>query len=110
MKRDIQGSQRLPRMLAFRVTGTGTAVVDEGTTDGTLVDNGTGDYTLTFVNPFTRVPAIAVTSLTTDVYPVIAGASATGVNVKTFQANDGTTATDGVFHALVLGWDTADIV
>jgi len=109
MLREIKGTQRLPRLLAFKVTGTGTAAINEGVNDAVLVDNGTGDYTLTFAKPFARTPVVNVSIQggATTLLARIHALSATAVQIKLF-AVDGTTATDGIFHAQVIGWDTAD--
>lgn len=108
MLREIKGSQRLSRFLGFKVTGTGTAAINQGAADATLTDNGTGDYTITFVKPFQRAPIVTVAPATTGIHCEIASASATAVRIKTFAVADGTTATDAVFHAQVLGYDSAD--
>ncbi len=110
MLREIKGTQRLPRVLAFRVTGTGTAVINEGNFDATLTDNGTGDYTLTFAKPFARTPVVMITPVGAagDIIATIDTVSTTAVIVNTWDATDGTTAKDGVFHVLVHGWDAAD--
>lgn len=106
MLRDLKGTQRLPRVLALRVDGTGTASILEGSTDATLTDNGTGDYTLTFAKAFARVPVCVVTPVTAGLIPNVTPLAAS-VQV-TLKAADGTTATDGDFHVLVHGWDAAD--
>lgn len=106
MLRDIKGTQRLPRLLALKLVGTGTAALTQGSTDATLVDNGTGDYTLTFAKPFARVPVVTHASLTSEVNAQIVP-SKTGIAVKTFGV-DGTTAKDAVLDLLVLGWDAED--
>ncbi len=108
MQRVIKGTKRLPRLLSFRVTGTGTAAINEGNYDGVLVDNGTGDWTITFAIPFLRAPVVAVSVLTSVSIHQIAAVSASAVQIKGFSATDGTTAKDIVFHMMVLGWDTAD--
>jgi hypothetical protein len=107
MLREIKGSQRLPRLLAFRVDGTGTASIVEGAFDATLVDNGTGDYTLTFAKPYTRVPVCIGTALgAAAASVVIAAVSITAVQVTIFS--DAGAALDADFHLQVLGWDSAD--
>ncbi len=107
MLRDIKGTQRLPRMLAFKLTGTGTAALGEGKYDATLVDNGTGDYTLTYAKPFTRPPVVVASSKTAATIIELTTVSATALNIKAF-AVDGTTAKDAVLEILALGWDSAD--
>lgn len=110
MLREIKSSQRLARILSFKVTGTGTAAINQGSFDGTLVDNGTGDWTITFTKPFARAPICIATALaaTGDIITCIKTATATAVNVVQFDATDGTTAKDGVFFLNVIGYDSVD--
>ena len=112
MLRDVKSSQRQPRLLAFRVTGTGTAAINEGTTDATLTDNGTGDYTLTFSKAFLRTPIVSAIPVASagDVIMCIHTVSTTAVRIVAFDGTDGTTAKDAVFHAMVLGFDAADVI
>lgn len=104
MLREIKTNQRLARQLAIKLTGTGTAALGEGSVAATLVDNGTGDYTLTFAKPFARTPVVVASSLTAEVNIKIHAVSKTAVQIKTF-AVDGTTAKDAVLDIIVLGWD-----
>jgi hypothetical protein len=107
MLREIKGTQRLPRLLAFRVDGTGTASILEGGFHATLVDNGTGDYTLTFSAPFVRAPVCSGNVVgSTAAIVNIAVVSATAVQVKIFDAAG--SAADADFHLSVLGWDSSD--
>lgn len=108
MLREIKGTQRLPRLLALKLDGTGTAALNEGANDASLVDNGTGDYTLTFAIPFARTPVVVASSLTAAINIKLHAISATAVQIKTFATADGTTATDADLDILVLGWDTPD--
>ena len=111
MLREIKSPQRLERRLAFRVTGTGTAVIDAGGKHATLTDNGTGDYTFTFVQPFKRVPCVTgLSPIATagDVIMTIHSVSVTAVRVLAWDGTDGTTAKDAVFHLEVAGWDSTD--
>ena len=106
MLRELKGTQRLPRILALKLTGTGTAALGQGSTDATLVDNGTGDWTLTFNKPFMRVPVCQVTSLTSATI-IQTVPSKTALQIKAF-AVDGTTAKDAVLDISVHGWDAED--
>ncbi len=110
MLREIKGTQRLPRVLAFRVDGTGTASILEGSFDAALTDNGTGDYTLTFTKAFARTPVVVVTPIgaSGDVIATLDTISTTAVIINTWDGTDGTTAKDADFHVLVHGWDAAD--
>lgn len=110
MLREIKGTQRLPRLLAFKLTGTGTAALNEGGSDATLTDNGTGDYTLTFTRAFLRAPVVIATPVASagDVICSLHTISTSAVRIVAFDGTDGTTAKDAVLHIMVLGWDTAD--
>jgi hypothetical protein len=107
--RSVKSTQRNPVILPFRVDGTGTASLLEGTTDATLTDNGTGDYTLTFAQAFGRTPIVTATPVTTGIHIEIKAVSTTAVQFNTFAVADGTTATDADFHAIVVGLDSADV-
>lgn len=108
MLRSMKCVQRLVRTLLFAVTGGGTAAIGEGKFHGTLTDNGTGDYTITFANPFSRAPIVSIAVLTADCVHQISSVSKTAVRVKLFDATDGTTAKDGDFHLTVHGFDATD--
>lgn len=105
MRRNVQSAMRKQRTVALRVTGTGTAVIDEGGSAAVLTDNGTGDYTLTFVEPFIRVPVVMVTTGTASTIARLGTVSATAVQVLT--TNLSATATDAIFHVAIVGWDAA---
>lgn len=107
MLRSVKSTQRLPRQLCFKVTGTGTAAISIGAKQATLVDNGTGDYTLTFVQPFSRSPVVVATSATATTYCEVKTATATAINILT-KATADNAATDAVFHVIVQGFDSAD--
>ncbi len=107
VKRAIQIPQRETRVEVFRVTGSGTAVIDLGTTDAALTDNGTGDYTLTWTKPFKREP-IVIPSAKSGRVQLLANASTTSANIGTFNSTG--SAADGIFSVLVIGFDTADEV
>lgn len=95
-------------MLAFRVDGTGTASILEGQFDGTLTDNGTGDYTITFAKAFVRVPVISALPVTADVALSINAVSASSVRIVAREIDASPAAVDADFHVMVLGFDTAD--
>jgi hypothetical protein len=110
MLREIKSTQRLVRQLLFRVQGTGTAAILEGVRDASLVDNGTGDWTLTFTKAFLRTPVISVDPIAAagDIIVCIKAVSTTSVQINGFDGTDGTTAKDCDFHLMVSGFDTAD--
>lgn len=108
MLRELKGTQRLPRVLALRVDGTGTASILEGQFDATLTDNGTGDYTLTWVKPFARVPVVQATTLLADSVAYIHAVSASAVTIRVRTVAGSPAAVDADFHVHVIGSDAVD--
>lgn len=96
--------QSKAEVINARVTGTGTAVIDEGGNQLTLTDNGVGDWTLTFKRPFRRTPVVTVTTLNADSVAFIASVSTTAVNIKTRTVAASPAAVDTVFHAQIVGF------
>jgi hypothetical protein len=107
MLREIKSTQRLPRQLALKVNGVGASpAIQIGQFDATLADNGTGDYTLTFAQPFARAPVCVASCQTAACYAEIASATATAVQILT--KSNANAATDAVFHLIVQGYDAVD--
>lgn len=107
MLRSIKSPQRLPRQLHLHVDGTGSVSIVIGSKDATLVKNGTGDYTLSMVNPFKRACVAVGSPITAGCVLEIASASASAVNVLT-KANTGGAATDCDFYLIISGFDASD--
>jgi len=106
-RRTCRVPQLAPRMESYFIDGTGTASIDIGSEDGTLTDNGTGDYSVTFKQPFTRAPIVIVTGRTHPAQ-LLASATTTGFRVGCF--NNGTNAAvDDKLYAIVLGYDGEEI-
>lgn len=108
MLREIKGTQRLPRLLGLRVDGTGTASILEGAQDAVLTDNGVGDWTLTWVKPFARIPEIVAMPLAADVVLSIGTLTASAVQIKARSVAASPAAADCDFHVIVLGSDAVD--
>ena len=110
MLREIKSTQRLARLIGLRVDGTGTASILAGGHDAVLTDTGTGDYLLTFVQPFARLPVVTISPIGAagDIVATIGTVSASAVQILGWDGTDGTTAKDMDFHVLVLGYDSAD--
>lgn len=102
LRRSIKIPQAQPRMEAFRITGTGTAVLAVGASDGTLTDNGTGDYTITFKEAFAREPIVLVTGKDGRAQ-CLAAATTTTCRVGSFNASNA--ALDDVLDVIVIGFD-----
>lgn len=106
MLRSPKTNQRQERQLTFRLDGTGTAALTIGSGLGTLVDNGVGDYTITFHQPFARLPGAWLQTIT-SAKTARAVVTTTSIQVLTF-APDGTTPADSDVDIRVIGWDTVD--
>ena len=110
--RNIKSSQRAPRQIMVRVDGvTAAAVLTLGGTDVSLTDTGTGNYLLTFAKAFSRVPVVMITCQATagDVIATIgATLDASSVQIRCWDATDGTTAKDALIHVIIIGYDSAD--
>ena len=108
ISRPLKSRQRLAHVIAARVDGTGTAALLSGSTELSLTDNGTGDYTLTFSQQWARVPVVVATPVTAGVSLNIAAVSASSVQITSVATSDGSTATDADFHVVIVGSDAAD--
>lgn len=106
--RSVSGKQRLSHIIAARIDGTGTASILAGSSELTLTDNGTGDYTLTFKVPFKRVPIVVANPIDVagDASIAIKSVSATAVNVVAVDLAG--VAKDVDFHVVIVGFDSAD--
>lgn len=100
----IQVPQLKPRLETFRVSGSGTAAIALGSTDASLVDNGTGDYSLTWTTPFAREPIVICTAKAGRAQ-CLSAATTTGVNIGSFGATG--TAADDDINVFVLGYDSS---
>lgn len=101
---EILSTQRKARLMGFNITGTGTAALtyDGG---GSLTDNGTGDYTITFDKAFKRTPIVVATgNLARAAIQAVPSTSA--VRILTFNAAH--SAADALVSVLVIGYDSTD--
>jgi carbon monoxide dehydrogenase subunit G len=102
MSRLVEVPQIKPRMECFRISGSGAASIALGSTDATLVDNGTGDYSLTWTKAFAREPVVIVTAKAGRAQ-VHSTATTTAARVLSFNAAG--SATDDDINVLVIGYD-----
>lgn len=100
--------QRLSRLIAGRVDGTGTASIVEGGNEMSLTDNGVGDYTLTFTVPFQRVPVVNAMAIGAAAMCTIGTISASAVQILVWDAAG--VAADADFHVQIVGFDSANQV
>jgi len=108
MRRSIQSPQRQVRLMAVKLTGTGTAAISGmDAAQMTLTDNGTGNYTLTFHQPYGASDFIVAATTLTD--NTITRVSTKTVNsVIIISENLSGTATDAVMDIIIIGSDVAD--
>ena len=105
--RSIKSPQRQMRLLAFQKSGLGSpALSGEGKFDGTIADNGVGDYTITFGKPYVRVP-VCIPSTKTSATTIRCVPAIGSVQVLCF-AMDGTTPAEADFDLVVHGSDVSD--
>ena len=111
LRRPVKCEQRLTRQLYARLDGTGTAALDEGgDTSMTLVDNGVGDYTLTFGQQYARTPVVIATPIAAagDIIVSIGTVSTSAVQILAWDGTDGTTPADADIHIMITGFDADD--
>ena len=107
LSRVISVPQRKMRALALKLVGTGTAAISEGTHDVTLVDNGVGDWTISFEDAYKRVPMVVALAVTASVHVRCVPALGS-VQVLAFSDLAETTPVDAAIDLLVLGADAED--
>lgn len=104
MGRCVQVPQIDNRFESLTVNGTGTAAITIGTTDATLTDNGTGDYTLTFTKAFARAPIVIPSGKATRAQ-LHSTPTSTACRILCF--NGAGVATDDSFSVMILGYDNS---
>lgn len=109
MRRPVESAKREMRLENFRLNGSsGTPVLVEGQFRASVTDNGVGDYTLTFSEPFARVPTVALASLTSAVDLYVSSVSTTAVRIAGLDATDGATPAEFDCCVHVMGADVVD--
>jgi hypothetical protein len=106
MRAALEATQRLPRIEFFYSSAT---AITEGTRRGTFTDNGTGDFTFTFTDPFGRTPVAVATPMhaTSKLFATVKAISTTAVRV--IVHDDAGNATDPTgLTVMVVGSDSAD--
>jgi len=106
-RRPIGSMQHRTRQLHIDLDGI-TPALGEGSTDASLVDNGVGDYSLTFDEAYLRAPLVVGSSLTADTIIQVANITAAGCDILCFAASDGVTPQDAQVHLCITGWDSED--
>lgn len=115
MLREMKTTQRLCRVLGFRIDGGdvagGTATtngIKEGKYHATVTENSSGNYTFTFNQAFARVPVVVCTPITDVTTCRIVAVTASTVQIEQVGADQTTPEADGDFHMIVMGFDSAD--
>lgn len=106
--RGIHARQRMVHEIHVNLDGTGTASLLAGGQEVTLTDNGTGDYTLTFVTKPRRVLAVHATSLTADSTVRVGTVSTTSVQL--LATDLAASAKDVDMYVTIVISDAADAV
>lgn len=108
-KRSISSAQLKMRMLNLILNGTpGTPVAIGYDQFGvsSVIDNGPGDYTVVFKDPFERACQCAgLVIITADCIGIVTAVAFDRITVKTFDATDGTTAKEADMYLNVVGSD-----
>lgn len=107
----LENSQRKPRIVAGQVTmASGTPTISIGGATGgadltTIVDIGSGNFSVVIAESFIREPAIFLTSTTqsAEVKSYTAGV----IDIKTKAANGNDTDVNGVTNIFIIGSDDA---
>lgn len=100
--RQVNCPQPQVRLMSVKVDGTGTASLS-GTCalNMSLTDSGTGDYLLTFLVPYIRVPEVVATPITDNIVCKVGTVTAEAVQILTENLSG--SATDADFHVMVIG-------
>ena len=104
MRRSIKSAQRKAKIIGLKLDGTGTAALGGmDSMQATLVDNGTGDYSITLDESFGSVPVVVATSITADTIIQVDALLAGSFDILCFVASDGVTAKDADVEIIILG-------
>lgn len=103
-RREVRMPQVAPRMEGFRIINTATVpALTIGQNQASIVDNGVGDYSLTWTKPFKREPVVVCTGHAGERAQAAANATKSGCQVLSFDAAG--VASEGSMDVLVIGWD-----
>jgi len=115
MLREINSHQRLVRKMFFNVDGSvvagGTLTKNgllAGAQQGLITENSSGNYTITFNEPGSRILGVQATTFTDVSTMRVIAASATSVQVEQVGADQTTPLADGDFFLEVTLSDAAD--
>lgn len=97
--------RRATRTLYFSVDGSVPSLL-VGSQDGTLAENSSGNYTITFTNPGTRCLSVQGTTVTDVSTLRVVSATKTAVNIEQVGADQTTPEGDADFYLTVVLQDT----
>jgi len=106
--RGVNARQRLVHEIHAKLTGTGTAALNSGTKELSLVDNGVGDWTVSLLTPAKRILAVHATTATADSVARV-GTVAVG-SVQLLATDLAAVAKDVVMYITIVVSDAADEV
>lgn len=106
LKRGIKSAQRKERQMTFVLDASGPTLT-VGSNQATVATAGTGDFTLTFTEPFARAPYAVITPIVSDCQAYSDASTVSTIDINVTDA-DGTTAADKDVLIHVIGWDAPD--
>ena len=106
LRRAVQVPQLRPRLEVFKIEGAdGSPEITIGADAGSVTDNGVGEYALAFSEPFLREPIVIVTAKDGRAQ-LAANATASGVDIVVFSADELGNSLDDDVYVVVLGFDS----
>lgn len=115
MKRNVQSSQRGVELIALQLAwsaGTPSLLAGASASQVTITDNGTGDVSVTLVNPALRVGVAVATPVASAGDAIVclqAQPTASVARFVVFDGTDGTTAKDNIpLNIMIVAFRSAD--
>lgn len=115
MLREMMSPRRKTRVLFFEVDGSAVAAGTDtknglvvGSNDGLITENSSGDYTITFAQPGTRILQAQVTTITDVTTARVKAHSKTAVTVEQLGEDQTTPEADADFFLMVVLQDAED--
>lgn len=105
LKKAIQSAQRRERRMTFVIDASVPSLV-VGQYQGSLTDNGTGDFTITFNEAYSRAPIAIVTGAEADTAGYYDNAAVASIDILVTDLAG--SAADQDVVAEVIGWDAPD--
>jgi len=108
MRRPVESNQRKMRLIALRIEGsTGTPTLEgPSKLECTIVDSGTGHYTVTFNKAFTQAPMVVGNCEAID-KAVTCTATTTACVIKVNDIDEDAALSDGDVNLILVGSDAS---